>query len=82
MAVAKLLPELQERIGRVLYTPMQLADLKVSGHDVMKELNLKPGPKVGNILTQLFEEVLEESSKNDRKCLLSRIKELGKEKRG
>jgi putative nucleotidyltransferase with HDIG domain len=74
------LRELQERIGQVLYTPMQIADLKVSGHDVMKTLKIKPGPRVGKILKQLFEEVLEDAAKNDRTHLLSRIKELGKEK--
>lgn len=70
------LRELQERIGQVLYTPMQIADMKVSGLDVMKTLKIKPGPTVGKILNQLFEEVLEDSDKNNREYLLRRIKNL------
>jgi tRNA nucleotidyltransferase (CCA-adding enzyme) len=70
------LRELQERIGKVLYTPMQVSDLKINGNDVMKVLNIKPGPRVGKILQKLFEEVLEDASKNTKEYLLKRIKEL------
>lgn len=71
------LRELQQRIGEVLYTPMQIKDLKVSGNDVMKALKIKPGPKVGQVLEKLFEEVMEDAKKNERKYLLKRIKEIG-----
>lgn len=70
------LRELQQRVGEVLYTPMQIKDLKVSGHDVMKILKVKGGRKVGQVLEKLFDEVMEDSSKNDRKYLLKRIKEI------
>ena len=70
------LRELQDRIGQQLYQPLTVSDLKIDGHDVMKELKIKPGPKVGAILNQLFEEVLEDSSKNTRDYLLQRIKQL------
>lgn len=66
----------KERINQVLQKPFTVSDLKVSGNDVMKELNLKPGPKVGETLNKLFEEVLEDSSKNNREYLLKRIKNL------
>jgi len=69
------LRELQQRIGKVLYTPMKVTDLKVNGNDVMKITGLKSGPKVGKILNKLFEEVLEDAEKNDREYLLKRIKE-------
>ena len=72
------LRELQERIGKVLYTPMQISDLKINGHDVMKILKLKSGPKIGKILKKLFEEVLEDSSKNEREYLLKKVKEIAK----
>lgn len=68
------LREFQERIGQVLYTPMQIADLKVDGNDVMKILNLKPGPKVGEILKKLFDEVMDDAAKNEREYLLKKIK--------
>ena len=64
----------KERIKQVLQKPFSITDLKVNGNDVMKELGIKPGPKVGEILQKLFEEVLEDSSKNNREYLLNRIK--------
>lgn len=70
------LNELQQRIGEQLYEPMSLKDLKVNGRDVMETLNIPPGKKVGQILNQLFDEVIEDSSKNDRTYLLRRIKEV------
>ena len=66
----------RQRLKEVLKKPFTVADLKVNGHDVMKILNLKPGPGVGKILNNLFEEVLEDSKKNERKYLLLRIKEI------
>ena len=70
------LRELQQRIGEVLYTPMQIKDLKVNGKDVMKIKKIKGGPKVGKILEKLFDEVMEDSKKNNRKYLLERIKKI------
>lgn len=57
--------------------PFSINDMAVDGNDVMKELNIKPGPKVGQILQKLFEEVDEDLSKNTREYLLKRTKELG-----
>lgn len=57
--------------------PFSINDMAVDGNDVMKVLNTKPGPKVGEILQKLFEEVDEDLSKNTREYLLKRIKELG-----
>ncbi len=58
--------------------PFSITDLKVNGQDVMKILGIRPGPVVGRILNQLFEEVEEDKSKNKRTYLLKRIKQLGK----
>ncbi len=71
------LRELQKRIGEQLYSPMTTSDLKVDGNDVMKELSIKPGKKVGEIMNALFEEVMEDTDKNEREYLLKRIGELG-----
>jgi tRNA nucleotidyltransferase (CCA-adding enzyme) len=71
------LEELQKRIGEQLYEPMEVRDLMVNGQDVMKVLKIKPGPKIGEVMGKLFEEVIEDTSKNKREYLLSRIKELG-----
>lgn len=56
--------------------PFSINELKVDGKDVMKILNIKPGPKVGEILQKLFEEVDEDLSLNKKEYLEKRIKEL------
>ena len=57
--------------------PFSINDLAVDGNDIMKTLNIKPGPKVGQILQKIFEEVDEDLSKNNKEYLLKRILELG-----
>lgn len=75
-AVSWRMEEFRKRIDQVLEKPFSVSDLKVDGNDVMKILNTTPGPKVGEILDTLFEEVLEDSSKNNREYLLKKIKSL------
>ena len=70
--------ELQKRIGEQLYEPMEINDMAINGRDVMEVLKVKPGPIVGKILNELFEEVLEDTSKNNRDYLLSKVAELSK----
>jgi len=43
----------------------------------MKILKFKPGPKVGEILKELFNQVAEKKLKNERKLLLKEIERLG-----
>jgi len=69
------LEEFKKRIIEVQKQPFTIHDLKISGNDVMKELNLKPGPKVGEILEQLFEEVEEKKIPNKKKALLAHLKQ-------
>lgn len=73
-AISWRMEKFKERIEQVLKKPFSISDLKVNGHDVMEILNIKPGPKVGEILQKLFEEVSEDSSKNSKEYLLKRIK--------
>ncbi len=56
--------------------PFSINDLAIDGNDIIKELNIKPGPKIGEILQKLFLEVDEDLSKNNKEFLLKRIKEL------
>ncbi len=56
--------------------PFSINDMAIDGNDIMKELNIKPGPIVGKILDKLFEEVDEDLSKNNKEYLLKRVKEL------
>lgn len=72
------LDKFKDRVRYLLEKPFSLSDLKINGHDVMQILNIPPSRKVGEILNNLFEEVLEDASKNDRQYLLERIKEQDK----
>ncbi len=66
----------KKRLEEVQKQPFTVADLKVNGHDVMKELNTTPGPIIGKILDQLFAEVEQGALPNEREALLVRLKEL------
>lgn len=56
--------------------PFSIKDLAIDGNDIMKELSLEPGPKIGEILEKLFEEVDEDLSKNNKEYLLKRVSEI------
>ena len=58
--------------------PISVGMLKVNGNNVMEFSNLKPGPRVGQILLILLDEVLDEPKKNTKEYLATRVKELGK----
>lgn len=70
------LREFKERIVKELNPPFSINDLAINGTDVMKELNILPGPKVGKILKAIFEEVDEDLSRNNRELLLQKIHEV------
>jgi len=63
----------RQRIKEVLKKPFTVADLKINGNDVMKALGIKPGPEVGRILNELFEEVADDKTKNTKEYLLNRL---------
>lgn len=75
-AVSWRMEKFQDRIREVLKKPFSIADLKINGKDVMEVLNIPAGPKVGEVLNKLFEEVLEDASKNNRVFLFDRLKHL------
>jgi poly(A) polymerase/tRNA nucleotidyltransferase (CCA-adding enzyme) len=54
---------------------MEINDMVVNGVDVMEILGVKPGPIIGKVLKELFEEVLEDTAKNEREYLVNKIKE-------
>lgn len=66
----------KKRLIEVQKQPFTVTDLKIDGYDVMKILKLQPGPKVGQVLKQIFNEVIEGKIKNKRDLLLKRIKEI------
>jgi len=70
------LEEFKKRLVEVQKEPFTVRDLKIDGNDVMKALKLQPGPRVGEILNKLFEEVVEKKIENEKNKLIDRIKNL------
>lgn len=71
------LKKFKERVaGELAPKPFSMNDLAIDGNDIMKELKMKPGPKVGEILQKLFEEVDEDLSKNKKEYLLKRARKI------
>jgi len=65
-------------IDKVSHDPISVKMLKIDGNDLMKELGIKPGPKVGLILNYLLAEVLDDPAKNTKEYLKQRTHELDK----
>ncbi len=65
-------------IEQALRDPISVKQLKVNGEYLMNTLGMKPGPRMGNILLILLEEVIDDSAKNEIDFLEKRIRELEK----
>ena len=50
--------------------------LQVNGNDIMKAINEKPGPKIGQILDILLSEALQDPDKNKKEILIARTKQI------
>ena len=70
------LRHLEYLIDKVSNDPLSVKMLKVGGQDLMSELKLTPGPKIGAILDVLLAEAIENPAINIRETLLSRAKIL------
>jgi len=66
----------RKRLIEVQKEPFKITDLKINGNDVMQVLGLKPGPKVGEVLKKIFEQVVEGKLKNERELLLQELKRI------
>lgn len=73
------LRHLEYMIDKVSQDAVSVKMLKINGNDLMKELSVAPGPKIGAILDVLLAEVIEDAAKNEREYLLNRAKELMEE---
>lgn len=73
------LEEFKGRIKKVVSQEqaLKLSDLAVDGTDVMRVLNIEPGPEVGRVLAQLLEAVIDEPGLNEREVLLELIGKIG-----
>lgn len=69
--------EMRQRIESLLQKAhaFKILDLEVDGSDVIRELGVEPGPRVGEVLRGLLEAVLEDPSLNSREKLLAMIRE-------
>lgn len=65
-------------IEEVMMDPVSVAMLKIDGRKIMETLDMAPGPKIGQILNTLLEEVLEDPSLNTEAYLEKRTLELSK----
>ena len=54
-------------------TAFDLDDLEITGRDIMDITGLEPGPKVGRIKQQLFEQVLDDPGLNTREGLVQMV---------
>jgi tRNA nucleotidyltransferase (CCA-adding enzyme) len=72
------LDRLAERIEQVRRqgSALGIRDLAIDGNDVMRHLQIAPGPIVGNVLEELLQRVLERPELNQRDALLQAADEV------
>jgi tRNA nucleotidyltransferase (CCA-adding enzyme) len=70
------LEKLKVRVKGVLAAKdaLSVRDLKVDGNDVIRELEIRPSRRIGEILENLLEKVIDDPSKNEREALLELIR--------
>jgi tRNA nucleotidyltransferase (CCA-adding enzyme) len=69
---------LREHIARVMAAgaALSIRDLQLDGHGLMRELQLAPGPILGELLKALLELVIGDPQLNTREILLQRAREM------
>ena len=65
-------------IEEVMRDPISVKMLKIDGQKIMEILKIPPGPKIGQMLNALLEEVLEDPTLNTEEYLNKKILELSK----
>jgi len=65
-------------VEEALRDPVSVGMLKIDGAGIMDVTHETPGPRVGNILHALLEEVLDDPTKNTEEHMSQRAKELAK----
>jgi len=70
------LRHLKFRIEKVSKDPISAKMLQLDGCNLMKDMNMVPGPRIGFILAILLEEVLDDPATNTKEFLLERARTL------
>jgi poly(A) polymerase/tRNA nucleotidyltransferase (CCA-adding enzyme) len=73
------LRHLEYVIEKVSTDAVSVKKLKVNGNDLIKNLKILAGPKIGAILDVLLSEVIEDPKKNEKTALLKRAEILNQE---
>ena len=70
--------QLEERFAAELSrsNALRVTDLAIGGEDVMRELNIGPGPLVGGVLAKLLDRVLDDPDLNTRPKLIRLMAEV------
>jgi len=78
------LSEFAQRVDAVLGADRALtvSRLAVNGRDIMERLGIPPGPKVGTILQELLQSVLEDPALNEKEKLLEIARRMLEERLG
>lgn len=72
------LRHLKYLIEKVSNDPISAKALKINGNDIIRELEIKAGPKIGWILEILLADILSNPKNNKKEMLIGKVKELGK----
>lgn len=70
------LEEMKQRMIQQLHQPMDVTDLAINGHDLLRTFKLKPGPWIGQLLQQLLELVLDQPELNTPDQLLTTAQKM------
>lgn len=70
------LRHLQYMLDKVQHDPVSAKMLKINGDDLIRDLKMQPGPKIGAILDVLLAEVIEDPKLNTKSVLIKKAKEL------
>ena len=72
------LRHLEYMMEKVRFDAVSVKMLKINGDDLMKLLNIEPGPKIGAILDVLLSEVIDDQNLNNKDYLAKRSLELNR----
>ncbi|MDO9231381.1 MAG: HD domain-containing protein [bacterium] len=65
-------------VEKVSSDAISVKQLKINGNDLMKDLGIQPGPKIGAILDVLLAEVIDNQKLNEKEKLLELAKDFDK----